>query len=498
MASTSREAGAGSLRLNVLSNYAGKLWGILSVYVFVPLYIHFLGVEAYGLVAFYSVALAILFIVDAGMSASFAREAALVRNPRHLLDVLVSIEGVLAGIVLLTGIAVFFAARTIAEHWLSSTTLAGPVVVDSVRLMALALVPQLLMSLYFGGLMGLQRQVRANAVTMLFNAVRSGLVILPLVFWSDPRVFFAWQAGVSWVFLVLMRTMLRRELGASAAYRGTFALATLRPLVGYASGMFAMSVIAGLNTQLDRLVVSKMRPLEEFTYYSIAATLAQIPTIVTMPIAMALLPRLTALRDQELQASIRELYVLNSYAIAAAGSLAAFGLFFFADDVLTLWLNGRVIPSMIVQVIQILSIGGLFLALQLAPFQLSLANGHNRTNVRLGAAVLVLTIPMQIVLTSRYGLVGASIPWLVLNATAFVFLGIVLNIKFNNGYTLAWFSRYTLVPVLISGICMGSARTLRHAWSLGPWAAGSLASGFAVLACAVAFLIWPRLKAEHA
>ena len=486
---------APSLRINVVANYAGRLWGIASVYVFVPVYIRILGIDAYGLIAFYSVALAILFVADAGLSSSFAREAARERDPGRLLDLLFSIECLLFAAVGATGLCMLLGAPLIAGHWLNnSSALSAKVTTDCVRLMSMALVPQIAMALYLGGLMGLQRQVRANILSVSFSVVRSGLVVLPIYVWKDPRVFFLWQAVASWVFLLLMRTTLRQNLGAAKIGSGSFSLVTLRPVLGYAMGMLAMSVIAGVNTQLDRLVVSKLRPLEEFTYYSLAATLSQIPMIVTLPIALALLPRLTVLREQAQYTSLRALYELNTYLIAACSSAAAFALFFFADDVLALWMHGTTIPAFVVPVVQVLSIGGLFLALQLTPFQLSLANGHNRTNVRLGAAVLVVTVPMQVVLTSRFGLQGAAVPWLALNTFAFFFLGVVLNRRFNEGHTRTWFLECTLPPVLISAALLFAARRLALALDYSAAGACALAAIFCVLALACALALWLAMK----
>ena len=42
-----------TLKQNVVANYLGGAWTILMGVAFVPVYIHFLGVEAYGLIGVY-------------------------------------------------------------------------------------------------------------------------------------------------------------------------------------------------------------------------------------------------------------------------------------------------------------------------------------------------------------------------------------------------------------------------------------------------------------
>jgi O-antigen/teichoic acid export membrane protein len=48
------------IRRNIVANMIGRAWGVLSVYLFIPLYLKFLGIEAFGLVGFYSTLLGVL------------------------------------------------------------------------------------------------------------------------------------------------------------------------------------------------------------------------------------------------------------------------------------------------------------------------------------------------------------------------------------------------------------------------------------------------------
>ena len=477
-----------SLRLNVVANFAGKLWSIASVYVFVPVYLHILGIEAFGLIAFNTIALALLFIADAGLSSAFAREAAKGTPNQGLLDVLVSIERVLLAILLLVGLAFAAAAPLIADYWLGNVgSLARAQVIQCLQLMPLALVPQIAMALYFGGLMGLQRQVSANLLSTGFNIARSGCVIVPIWLLPDVRVFFVWQAAVSIIMALIMRAALCKHIirGAQGdvpgapAPRGRFSLASLRAIRGYALGMLGLSVISALNTQLDKLVVSKLLPLNEFAQYSLVSMLAQIPYILTLPIATALLPRFTHLLEQKRYPELKALYRTSSYYIASIGAIAGLTLFLFANDFIALWLGDRRVDPSTIQAARLLALGGLFLTLQLTPFQLSLAHGHNTTNVRLGVFILCVSIPLQLQLTHHYGVIGAALPWLIINALAFVYLGLVLNRKFSVVSVRHWFFADNLSAIFVAILAVGSAR-------LGAYAIHASALTSCIIAAAVA------------
>lgn len=440
-----------TLILNIAANYSAKLWGIASVYLFIPIYIKLLGVPAYGLIAFYAVALAVLFVTESGISATFGREAAREKDVRRLVDLLASMEFVLFAILGAVGTAFFLSAELIATRWLNTGNTVGTgVAVDSIRWMSIALVPQIAMALYVGGLMGLQKQVTANLLTVSFGVARSALVILPIFLFRDVRVFFAWQAIVSWLFVLVMRGNLRLALSAAFWKSGVWSFKLLRPLLGYACGMFAMALIAGINNQIDRLVVSKLLSLEDFSFYSLTAMLAQIPVILTTPIAMAVSPKLTGFAHDGNKAKLLETYEGFSVAIAAIGSAAAFGLFFFGDQIIAIWLHGQQTPQYMVPVLKTLAIGSLFLTLQLAPYYVSMAHGHTRTNVQLGLAALIFTVPAQIYLTHHYGVTGSSITWIVINIFAFFYLGVRLNYRFNSDGVARWFLRCTVPPVAVS------------------------------------------------
>jgi O-antigen/teichoic acid export membrane protein len=469
---------------NVIANYAGKLWGIASIYVFLPVYVRLLGIDAFGLIAFNTIVLAILYIADAGLSSSFAREAAKSESGQGLLDLFTSIERALFSILIIVGAVFMLTSPLIGSDWLSNT---GSVPMEQVRqslwLMGIGLIPQIAMSLYFGGLMGLQRQVSANLLWMGFSVARSGLVVIPIYFVPDIRMFFLWQAIASIAMLLVMRKVLLNRIitplrGTSPhKIHGNFSWPALRAIRGYALGMLGMSVIAGLNTQLDKLVVSKMLALNDFAQYSLASTLAQVPYILTLPIAVALLPRLTNLHQREdKREELTALYRNATYYIASIGAVAGIGLCLFIQEIFSIWMPGQTISNETIQAAKLLAIGSTLLTLQLTPFQLSLANGHQATNLRLGAVMLAVSVPLLVFLTRQYGSLGAAVPWLLMNMVAFLYLGIALNKRFPLVGIQQWFFADNLPPVLFATLGLLVARAAANLLQMG-----------ALVSCFIAF-----------
>jgi hypothetical protein len=60
----------------LVSNYGSRLWSNL-FFIFTPLYIHYLGIESYAIIGFYTLLLGIISFADAGMSSAIIKEFSL-------------------------------------------------------------------------------------------------------------------------------------------------------------------------------------------------------------------------------------------------------------------------------------------------------------------------------------------------------------------------------------------------------------------------------------
>ena len=444
-----------SLSRNIIFNYLGRAYSAGATYLFIPFYVSILGIEAYGIIAFYAVVVTFATIADAGLSTAFAREIARGADRTRLVNLLSTIEVLLGLTTAALACTFFLCADWIAKYWLNQgEKLSAQDVVLCLRLMALSLPAQLLISLYSAGLFGSQRQHVGNLMQAAYTTARSGLVILVLLQAPFVVAFFAWHLLTTLMFAVLFRTSLLRVLGARWLTRGRFVPAELRSVLAFACGMLAISVVSLVNTQLDKMMVSKLFPIEQFGLYALAAMLAQLPVALSTPLAMALSPAITALVAQEKTAEYQRIYERFSSIIALLGSLSAFGLALFAGDVFAVWLAGQAVSSTTLEVAMVLVLGGLFLCLQLTPYYLSLAHGNNRSIAALAAATLVLSVPLVYFGATKFGLLGAAVPWLLLNVINFVTLSVVVNGRYYPGSHRRWLLRCIGIPVLLAASCM--------------------------------------------
>ncbi|RHR94835.1 lipopolysaccharide biosynthesis protein, partial [Parabacteroides sp. AF14-59] len=292
---------------NVGANIIGKLWNIISIYIFVPLWIKILGIEGYGIITFYSVLLTILVFADAGLTATLTREYAKtdvsIDYKRNLLK---TIEFVYIFICISVFIAVFWGAEWIVNAFLKTEAIPYIKLIYSVRFMGAIIAIYLLYSLYQGGLMGLQEQVCGNSINILYGIMRSGVVVIPLIFYPDILVFFFWQLFSIILFCLVTRYKIYNYIKTDRSSSLQFGY--LRLIGGYAAGMMILTILASFNTQLDKLLVSHLLPLSEFSKYSLASTVGQISLMATLPIGLAFYPEITRLVSMKKENELKVIY----------------------------------------------------------------------------------------------------------------------------------------------------------------------------------------------
>lgn len=483
----SRVQAAASIRRNIVANYVGRAYSMGATYLFVPFYVAALGIEAYGVIAFYALLLAITALADVGLSATFSREAALRKSSDHLIRLLATSERILVPIVFMAAMAIFVGAEWIAQHWLNSAGTMDPTrIVWPLRLMALMIVPQLMITLYSAGLIGLERQVEANLLQALFVTARSGLII-PLIFWRpDLTLFFGWQLGATLIFAAVSRVVLVRSMGLGPFASAPFDWSVLRPHLSYAGGLAAITMVSSINTQLDKALVSRFFSLGEFGYYNLASTLSQLPIAAAMPIAVAFFPRIVAAVAEGNMPERLGVQRQFGQLIALVASVGGFGLALFAPEVLALWLQSSRVPHEVTQVAATLAIGSFFMCLNIPPYYLCLAYGRSWLVVIVSGLTLFVSVPATFWAIDVFGLLGGGLSWLLLNLIQFALMAYAVS-RPPMGER---YGRYILAFLPPAALVLGSlimARLVANAVQAGPLIACVLAGCGAAIAM---FAFW--------
>jgi O-antigen/teichoic acid export membrane protein len=321
------------LRQNIIASFVSKSLSALLSLICVPLYVKFLGVEAYGVIGVFVTLQAALALLDLGLGAAFTREVAKISHrisaSANTRDLLRTLEFIYWGMALVMGIVIWALGPLIANHWLRLGTLPPAEVGRSIGIAGLSFAFFWPTSLYIGGLTGLQKQVMLAWITTIAAIVRVGGTLLALRF-TLPTLdtFFLAQALANLFQTACVGFFLWRSL-ASSGSRPVFKPALVRVLARFAGGITGISITAVLLTQLDKLILSKTLPLESFGYYAISGTLASGLYIFISPLFGVLFPRFSQLVAEGDRPSLLKLYhtgcqLMSVLVLPAAAVLAVF------------------------------------------------------------------------------------------------------------------------------------------------------------------------------
>ena len=500
-----------SLKKNVLANYLGQGWTALMGLAFVPVYINYLGVEAWGLVGLMAMLQAMLTVLDMGLTPTLSREMARFQAGAHsaqsIRDLLRSLEVIFGAVaIMITGV-VWFLAPWLATNWLSATQMPAATVAQAIGMMGLVLAVRMAEQVYLGAIQGLQRQVWLNGAQTSIATLRWGGAVGVLA-WVAPSIeaFFLWQGFVSIVsLLILVRQTYRWLPPAKRAAR--FDIDALMRVRHFAGGMAATTLLAVLLTQMDKLLLSKLVSLEEFGYYTLAASAAGALYFLITPVATAVLPRMTELVAKSEQQMLIDTYHWGSQWLATLLIPAALVMSVFAEPLLLVWTGNLTLARQTAPLLALLALGTLCNGFMHVPYMTQLAHGWTSFSVRVNIVAVCCIVPAILWAVPRFGAIGAAWAWLGLNA-GYVLIGVhFMHRRLLPGEKWRWYGSAVFKPLAVG---LMATVALRHWVSLpqerAPMAAtlvgmGLLTMGAVLLAVPAsrAFLVFQfKLFRKHA
>lgn len=437
-----------SLKKNIFANYASQIFVTLIGIVMVPMYVRYMGAEAYGLVGFFAMLQAWFNLLDMGLSPSVARETSRFRggatDSYFYCSLLRVLQLIFFAVAILGGVAMFSAAGWIAESWLNVKTLPLPQVRQSIQLMAVAVALRWMSGLYRGCIAGSERLVWLSSYNTLVASLRF-LGVLLILKWIDnsPVAFFSYQLGVSSLELMGLAVKARQLKppllpGQTLAWSPTLLFKPIAPVLKFSLSIAFTSSVWVLVTQTDKLILSKLIPLADYGYFSMAVLVAGGVMIISGPISGALLPRMAKLHAQDDERGLIRLYRQATQGVAVIAFPACLVLAFFSEQVLWAWTGDAVVATKAAPVLALYAVGNGFLAVSAFPYYLQYAKGDLKLHLIGNALFIVLLIPSLVWATWRFGVIGAGWAWLAANLAYFALWVPLVHRRFAHGIHWAW------------------------------------------------------------
>jgi len=453
-----------SFKKNIIANYSSQIYSSLAGFLILPLYLKYMGAEAYGLVGFFAMLQVFFNLFDMGLTPSIAREAARLRGGaievlsyRKLLRALQLIFFFIA----LGGAGtVFLLANYLSHSWLKVQLLPIDQVQNALKLMALSVAFRWVSNLYRAVLAGSEQFVWLSCYLIIFTTLRYvGVLLVLMYFGATPTLFFSYQVIIAGIELLILANKVIKMLPAlSESEKITWNLFDLwisfKSIFPFALSIAITSAIWILITQTDKLILSKLLSLTDYGYFTLGVLAASGVMTLSVPISTALMPRMARLKAEGNEDKLLQLYCKATQLIATIVIPACIILSLFPEQLLLLWSNNSAAAHAAAPVLRLYALGNGALALSAFPYYLQYAYGNMRLHL-IGNTFFVMTlIPSIIWSTWHYGMIGAAWVWLIANIGFFILWTAFIHHHFVKNLHARWFLRDVLPFILISSMIL--------------------------------------------
>ncbi|RWX49419.1 Membrane protein involved in the export of O-antigen and teichoic acid [Candidatus Electrothrix marina] len=420
-----------SLKKNILANYVSQFSIAIIGVIMMPMYIKYMGVEAYGLVGFYIMIQAWTQLLDMGMTPTLLRETARYRGGgislRTLRQLTRTLETIFFCFSFCIALIAFHCSNLVAKNWLNVEHLPLKEVQLSIILIVFAVLLRWISNLYRGIISGAEKFVWLAVYNTSISIARF-IVILPVILWvnNGPVAFFTHQFLISLTEIILLKLKSRRlylQDAGDEAKQGKiffFHWKSLRSVLKFSSTIAFTTSIWAIVTQADKLILSKILTLTDYAYFTLAVLASSCIMLLSGTTGTALMPRFSKLNFENRKNEITVLYRLATLFTGALSIPVTLALIFFTKPILFIWTGDVEIAINTEQLLSLYSIGNGLLVFNSFPYYLQYANGNLKFHF-LGSILFALFfLPLLFLLSFKYGVIGAGWSWLTINLIFFI------------------------------------------------------------------------------
>lgn len=462
-----------TVRRNIIANYVGGAVTTLLSLALVPVYIRYIGIEAYALVGLFAVIQAWLTLLDLGMTPTLGREMARFSagalGVQAIRDLLRTLEILALAVSAVIIIAMIGASDYLSNHWLNARALSADAVAQAIVIMSIVVAARFCEAMWRSALFGLQQQYWYNMVNAAMSLFRYGGAALVVAFVSPTTTaFFAWQLLASLLMLALLGARLYRCLppGERAA---AFSVVALADIKAFAVGMIGINLLSVLLSQVDKLLLSRLIPLDQFGHYMLATAVCALIYALTAPVTQALSPPIVEAATRGDAAAEARLYHGGAQLITVMVAPVVLMLIGFGHDALFVWTGDAPLADKVAPLLALLAVGTMLNGLMQLPYFTMIAHGWTRLSLVSNIVAVAALVPLLLIVVPVYGGRGAAVVWIILNLGYLLVQVPLLHRRILRGEMWRWYGQDVALPLLAAAAAMAVAVVLRGQLTLSRW-----------------------------
>jgi len=420
-----------SILRNTIANVAGSVIPLAVAMLTVPMYLHLIGEERYGVLATIWVLLGYFGVFDFGIGKATARQIAQINSESGRSDLFSTVLVLTLFLGLLGGALLWLSSKWVLFNLFTLEEDVQKEVLGSIAWLPIALTLTLLNSTMQGALQARERFMAINSVGMVGDSLAQ---LFPLfVAWLgyvDIDILFPTVLSARLITSVLLFMQCGKHVPLENKLRIDFS--QIRPLFIYGGWASALSMMGPLMAVMDRMVIGAITGAKGVTLFTIPFNLVTRLSVLSNSYGAVLFPKLAALPGDESKALAAD---AGGFIVAFTTPLAIIALAL-VHPFLILWLGHNF--SQRCAGIGELILLGVWISGAVMPYTYWLiAEATLKKKILL---VSLLELPLYFLLlyfgTKYFGALGAAGAWSLRILIDAIFMLIIADVRLKNLFSL--------------------------------------------------------------
>jgi O-antigen/teichoic acid export membrane protein len=482
------------MKRSILINFFSKLWTLGVGFIFVPIYIKYIGVEGYGMMGFFFILQTVVSIFSVGSTTTFTREVSrnfyLKENNAYLKNVSRTFEILFIVISILIVFALVIFSFFLSKYWINPNSFSLTRAFNSFILMSLISGIQTISGFYDSGLMGMQKISICASVNVGSASIKALGSVFVLVFISPTiEAFLIWQLLLSLLTLPVLSSYFWKYISPLSQTPPLFKKEIVRQHFVFTAGITLNIILALIYSQFDKIILSKVLSLKDFGYYSLASTVASLINTLSYVAVQPVIPRINELIVQGKTNEYNALFHKATLILAIIVFPITLTFHLFSNDLIYLWTQSYDIALQSGPILRFLILSTAINALTIIPLQYAYAFGW----VRFGSINMLVSIILMLPLISytaiKFGAIASAKSWFWFSIPLLILSMLFLFSRVLKDQKIVWFKKSLIYP-LITTITIGYVFSFLKKKYIIFEKVGIIAfSGFCFAICLIALII---------
>jgi O-antigen/teichoic acid export membrane protein len=399
---------------NSLYSFAGFAYATVLTIAVIPVVVHRLGAEAYGVLALTGTFAGFLGLLNIGLGTTLLRFLAdrFAKDDHDEANEIFGTSLVFYGAIGLIGMAIAVVVGTTLTASLFNLSAANvPAARFAFVVGGLGFLLVMITKPFTILLLSVQRydiQARVGIALGTVSAVGSIALVL-----AGYRLYalVLLQLGIDLAALIVYTSIGRRLLPTLRA-RPRWNTPVLRRMISFSAFLFVASVSGFVLAELDRILIGALASVTLLSFYVIPLSVASRISSAITTIASVVVPASTELIAQDDFERARRLYVRATRVVVVFLLALSIPTFVFAHELLLHWIG----PAMAAKsdtILRLLVVTFVLSSLAVVPYNTLVGAGNPRVPAYFNVGMAVINVALVVILIPVYDITGAAVAYLI-------------------------------------------------------------------------------------